>query len=103
MARRDTDGKNGGIGREKSKPAQARLQEVCCFSAPFARRLHPSSFLSVPIRVIRGQNVFGLSAVIDSRYNVSEGKFFRNLLEACTASAYAKLCHDLPGLETQAE
>ena len=43
-----------GIGEEKSKLAQARLQEVCCFSAPFARRLYPSPFLSVPIRVIRG-------------------------------------------------
>jgi hypothetical protein len=32
-----------------------------------------------------------------------ESKIFRNFLEACTASAYAKLCHGLPGLETQAE
>ncbi len=47
-----------GIGGEKSKLAQARLQEVCCFSAPFALRLHPSSSLSVLIRVIRGQNDF---------------------------------------------
>jgi len=47
-----------GIGGEKSKLAQARLQEVCCFSAPFALRLHPSSSLSVLIRVIRGQNAF---------------------------------------------
>jgi hypothetical protein len=39
-----------GIGGEKSKLAQARLQEVCCFSDPFAGRLHPSSSLSVPIR-----------------------------------------------------
>jgi hypothetical protein len=43
-----------GIGGEKSKLAQARLQEVCCFSAPFALRLHPSSSLSVPIWEIRG-------------------------------------------------
>jgi hypothetical protein len=43
-----------GIGGEKSKLAQARLREVCCFSAPFARRLHPSLSLSMPIRAIRG-------------------------------------------------
>jgi hypothetical protein len=43
-----------GIGGEKLKLAQARLQEVCCFSAPFALRLHPSSSLSVPIWEIRG-------------------------------------------------
>jgi len=43
-----------GIGEEKSKLAQARLQEVCFFADPFARRLHPSPSLSVPIRVIRG-------------------------------------------------
>ena len=43
-----------GIGGEKSKLAQARLQEVCFFAAPFARRLHPSPSLSVPIRAIRG-------------------------------------------------
>ncbi len=61
-----------GIGGEKSKLAQARLQEVCCFSAPFALRLHPSSSLSVLIRVIRGsffppsaQRLFG-SAVTDA-------------------------------------
>ena len=41
------------IGGEKSKLAQARLQEVCFFAAPFARRLHPSPSLSVPIRAIR--------------------------------------------------
>ena len=43
-----------GIGGEKSKLAQARLQEVCFFAAPLARRLHPSPSLSVPIRAIRG-------------------------------------------------
>jgi len=43
-----------GIGREKSKLAQARLQKVCFFAAPFARRLHPSRSLSVSIRAIRG-------------------------------------------------
>jgi hypothetical protein len=37
-----------GIGREKSKLAQAHLQEVCFFATSFARRLHPSPFLSVP-------------------------------------------------------
>ena len=42
------------IGGEKSKLAQARLQEVYFFAAPFARRLHPSPSLSVPIRAIRG-------------------------------------------------
>jgi hypothetical protein len=92
-----------GIGEEKSKPAQARLQEFCCLSAPFSWRLHPSPSLSVPIRVIRGQNVFGSSAVIDGRYNVSEGKNFRNLLEAFPASAYARSCHGRPGLETHVE
>jgi hypothetical protein len=48
-----------GIGGEKSTLAQARLQEVCCFSAPFARRLHPSPSLSVPIRAIRGSSSSG--------------------------------------------
>jgi hypothetical protein len=43
-----------GIGGEKSKLAQARLQEVYFFAAPLARRLHPSPSLSVPIRAIRG-------------------------------------------------
>jgi len=43
-----------GIGGEKSKLAQARLQEVYFFAAPFARRLHPSPSLSVSIRVLRG-------------------------------------------------
>jgi len=32
-----------------------------------------------------------------------EGKIFRNLLEACTASAYASLHHGRSGLESQAE
>jgi hypothetical protein len=36
-------------------------------------------------------------------YNVSEGKIFRNLLEACSASAYASVHHDCPGLEAHAE
>lgn len=36
-----------GIGEEKSKLAQARLQKVCFFAAPFARRLYPSASLSV--------------------------------------------------------
>jgi len=63
-----------GIGGEKSKLAQARLQEFCCFSAPFSWRLHLDPSLSVPIRVIRGQNAFGGSAVIDSRYSISREK-----------------------------
>jgi hypothetical protein len=46
-----------GIGGEKSKLAQARLQEVCCLFAPFAQRLHPSPSLSEPIWEIRGSNV----------------------------------------------
>lgn len=53
--------------------------------------------------VLGGQNVFGSSAARDSRYNVSEGKIFRNLLEACSASAYASLHHDCPSLEPRAE
>jgi hypothetical protein len=32
-----------------------------------------------------------------------ESKFFRNLLEACAASAYATLHHDCPVLEPPAE
>ena len=53
--------------------------------------------------VFGGQNAFGSSAVIDIRYNVSEPKIFRNLLEACAASAYASLHHDCPSLEPHAE
>jgi hypothetical protein len=79
------------------------LQEVCFFAASVARRLHSRLDLSVPIRVIRGLNVFGPSAMIESRYNVSEPKIFRNLLEACSASAYASLHHDCQGLEAHAE
>ena len=48
-----------GIGGEKSELAQARLQEACFFATPFAWRLHPSPFLSVPIRVIRGSSSSG--------------------------------------------
>ncbi len=64
-----------GIGEEKSKLAQARLQEVYFFAALFARRLHPSPSLSVPIRVIRGQNAFGSSVVRDIRYSIPREKF----------------------------
>ena len=107
MALKDTDGKNGFIGnlssgeigvciltdylggmddpkkrkwRRKIETPQPRLQEVC-----FSPTHSPGDCIQdppYPCPVIRCQKVFGSSATIDSRYNISCQKNFRNLLEA---------------------
>jgi hypothetical protein len=129
-----------GIGEEKSKLSQARLQEVCFFAASVARRLHPrpsESFDSIAPALSRIRPDARLWLVsLQSRSSRSllkleqlilcalcalwskcfwiigthreplqyfEPKIFRNLLEACTSSAYARSRHGCPSLETQVE
>jgi hypothetical protein len=107
QARKDTDGENGFIGnlssgelgvciltdylggmddpkkrkwRRKIETPQPRLQEVCFFADPLARRLHPRPSLSVPSHPL--SKSFWVIGNHRQPLQFLEGKIFRNLLEA---------------------
>jgi hypothetical protein len=73
------------IPRRENGGEKSKLRNLDCRRFVFSPTHSPGDCIQdppYPCPVIRCQKVFGSSATIDSRYNVSEGKNFRNLLEA---------------------